>query len=105
MRMLLGSSTFFGLTAQHQSRKEHFIPQKTWDVAIKWILGFQITVVKAAAILMMVTTSLSVIVVISDGFLHCKYKLQKIMLSCEPTKYGSCSSCCLLGKKISMPLI
>lgn len=37
----------------------------------------------------MVTTSLAVIVVISDGFLHCEYKQQKIVLSSEPTKYGS----------------
>lgn len=46
----------------------------------------------------MVATSLATIVVMSDGFLHYHYEQQKILLSCEPRKYGSCSNYCSLGK-------
>lgn len=39
------------LDNQHWSRKEHFVPQKTWDIELKWNLGFKIIMVRVAAIL------------------------------------------------------
>lgn len=89
------------LDNQHWSRKEHFIPQKTWDVALKWNLEFKIIVARAGAILEHMTDG-NYITCNHCGnewwFLHCGYKQQKILLPCEPRKHGSCSNYCLLAK-------
>lgn len=84
------------LDNEHWIRKERFVPQRTWDITLKWNLRFKVIVVRVATILEYMTDGNYIT---SNHYGNgWWFSALCLLLPCEPRKHGSCSNCCLLGK-------